>query len=109
MANLSDAPGGRTKKDATEQRKKIEARLKQEEIERQKAIEGREQFYGLQVEPDVEYYEEIKHRTPGDTNWVGYGFDIHPQVTFVASGLLIVSLLGHCLLASKHRPYLATS
>ncbi|WP_420631342.1 BCCT family transporter [Candidatus Leptofilum sp.] len=78
------------KENRTKQRKLIEERLRQEELERLKAIEERDQFYGLQVDPEVEYYEEIAHREPGDTNWVGYGFDLHPQVTLVAGGLLLV-------------------
>lgn len=72
-----------------EQRKAIEERLRRAEIERKKAIEEREKFMGLQVDPEVEYYEEVLHREPGDTNWIGYGFDIHPQVTFSAAIILI--------------------
>lgn len=90
MTTITDGQKPKAKKDATQQRKKIEERLKQERLEREKAIKERAKFYGLQVDPEVDYYEEVKHREPGDTNWVGYGFDIHPQVTFVAGGLLII-------------------
>jgi len=78
------------RKDYKEMRKAVEERVRQAELERKKAVKEREKFYGLQVEPEVEYYEEVSHREPGDTNWVGYGFDIHPQVTFIAGGLLVV-------------------
>lgn len=90
MAEAATPRTKKEKKNYTEQRRAIEERLRQAEIERQRAIREREKFYGLQVDPDVEYYEEISHREPGDENWVGYGFDIHPQVTFVAAGLLLV-------------------
>ncbi len=87
---MTATTGEKARKNYTEQRKAVEDRLRQAEIERQKAIEERDQFYGLQVDPEVEYYEEVSHREPGDTNWVGFGFDIHPYVTFIAGGLLIV-------------------
>jgi choline/glycine/proline betaine transport protein len=78
------------RKDYREQRRAVEERLRQAELERKRAIEAREKFYGLQLEPEVEYYEDVADREPGDTNWVGFGFDIHPQVTFIAGGLLLV-------------------
>lgn len=89
---MTEAPANRakTKKELTEQRKLIEERVRLAEIERRKAIEEREAFYGLQIEPEVEYYEEVAHREPGDNNWVGYGFDLHPTVTVGAGGLLIL-------------------
>lgn len=65
----------------------------QEEREaRRRAIEQRPKFEGLQVEPDNKYYEEIADREPGDTNIVKWGFDLHPQVTFVSAGFLVVFL-----------------
>lgn len=90
MAETTAPRERKQKKNYTEQRKAIEERVRQAELERRRAIEQRERFYGLQVDPEVEYYEEISHREPGDENWVGYGFDIHPQVTFVSGGLLII-------------------
>lgn len=87
---MSGSSNAKQRKDYKEQRKAVEERLHQAEIERRQAIEAREKFYGLQVDPDVEYYEEATKRKPGDGNWVGYGFDIHPQVTFVAGGLLLI-------------------
>ena len=78
------------RKDFREQRKAVEERLRQAELERRQAIKAREKFYGLQVEPEVEYYDDVASREPGDSNWVGFGFDIHPQVTFVSGGLLLI-------------------
>lgn len=101
MSNDNPATGtAKQRKDYREQRKAIEERVRQAELERRRAIEQREKFYGLQVEPEVEYYEEVSHREPGDTNWVGFGFDIHPWVTFIAGGLLIV-FIAWTLLAGE--------
>lgn len=67
-------------------------RQEEEREQRRRAIRERESFEGLQVDPDVDYYEDTRRRTPGDTNIVKWGFDIHPQVTFSAAGFLIVFL-----------------
>lgn len=71
------------------QRKAIEIAREQERLEREQAIRERDPFYGLQVEPSASYYEETK-REPGDENIVGWGFDLHPWVTFIAAGLIII-------------------
>ena len=57
---------------------------------RQEAIRNRPEFEGLQIDPDVDFYPEVAHREPGDTNIVRWGFDIHPQVTFWSAGILAV-------------------
>jgi choline/glycine/proline betaine transport protein len=57
---------------------------------RREAIRNRRPFEGLQVDPDIDFYPEVADREPGDTNIVKWGFDIHPQVTFWSSGILIV-------------------
>lgn len=64
---------------------------------RKLAISGREPFFGLQIHPEVSYYDEAPEREPGDTNWVRYGFDIHPQVTLISSFLLLVFIGGTLL------------
>ncbi len=87
---MAETKKTKTRRDVTAQRKIVDERVRRAEAERLKAIEERDEFYGLQVDPEVDYYDEITHREPGDTNWVGYGFDIHPQVTFVAGGLLVI-------------------
>ncbi len=58
--------------------------------QRREAIHNRRPFEGLQVDPDIDFYPEVADREPGDTNIVKWGFDIHPQVTFWSSGILIV-------------------
>lgn len=95
MALVTDDEGAAV--DITDRQKALAERQAADEVARRKAIEEREAFDGLQVDPHVHYYEEVKDRTPGDTNWVGYGFDIHPWVTFVASGLLIAFISGTLL------------
>lgn len=97
---MTAATSAKARKDYKEQRRAVEERLRQAELERQRAIKEREKFYGLQVDPEVEYYEEVSHREPGDTNWVGFGFDIHPQVTFIAGGLLL-AFVSWTLLAGE--------
>ena len=76
----------------SELRKARRALRQQESEARARAIEEREDFEGLQVEPETEYYEEIAERKPGDGNIVKWGFDLHPQVTFASAGFLIVFL-----------------
>ncbi len=46
---------------------------------------------GLQVE----VFHAETDREPGDTNWKGYGFDIHPQVFLISAAIILgVILLG---------------
>ena len=62
----------------------------EEERRREEAITNRKSFEGLQIDPDIDFYPEVADREPGDRNIVRAGFDIHPQVTFWASGFLVV-------------------
>ena len=62
----------------------------EEERRRDEAIANRKSFEGLQIDPDIDFYPEVADREPGDRNIVRAGFDIHPQVTFWASGFLVV-------------------
>jgi choline/carnitine/betaine transport len=66
---------------------------KAEEIARKQAITDRERFFGLQVKPTASFYDDADERKPGDGNIVGYGFDIHPQVTFFSTAVLAVFIL----------------
>ena len=94
MAEKENATG---RVNIVNQRKAFEERLQQEEVARRKAIEERDPFHGLQVDPEVEYYEEISHREPGDTNWIGFGFDLHPQVA-LGSGILLIVFVAWILI-----------
>ena len=62
----------------------------EEERRRDEAIHNRKPLQGLQIDPDIDFYPEVSDREPGDRNIVRAGFDIHPQVTFWASGILAV-------------------
>ncbi|WP_081859197.1 BCCT family transporter [Desulfohalovibrio reitneri] len=65
--------------------------IAQEHWERQerKAIKERRMFRGLQIVPTSSFYDESHGHKPGESNWMGYGFDLHPQVTVVAGVLLL--------------------
>lgn len=52
---------------------------------------------GLQVKPTASIKDEQPGREPGDTNIVKWGFDIHPQVTFISGGLIIAFIVGTLL------------
>nr|WP_320189721.1 BCCT family transporter [uncultured Desulfobacter sp.] len=64
-----------------------------EEEAREKAIANRERFFGLQIKPTSSYYDDAEEREPGDRNLVGFGFDIHPHVTFTSTVILVVFIL----------------
>ncbi|HIG74836.1 MAG TPA: BCCT family transporter, partial [Bacteroidetes bacterium] len=62
--------------------------IEAERAARQRAVENRAPFDGLQDTPSASYFDVSDRRTPGRDNWVGFGFDLHPQVTFFASALI---------------------
>jgi choline/carnitine/betaine transport len=88
------------KLDATQQRKALEQFRRWSEAERRKAIQERKPFYGLQIEPEVAYYDEAAKHEPGENNWVGYGFDLQPTV-FIASAILLLLFIGGTLIFSN--------
>ena len=65
----------------------------EEERRRDDAIHNRKPLQGLQIDPDIDFYPEVADREPGDRNIVRAGFDIHPQVTFWSSGILLAFIL----------------
>ena len=64
-----------------------------EEAARDKAIKERETFYGLQVRPTATFFDEADRKEPGEGNWAGYGFDIHPHVTIASALTLTVFIV----------------
>jgi choline/glycine/proline betaine transport protein len=69
-------------------------KIKQVENEaRRRAIRDRHLFRGLQIAPTASFENDSGGRRPGDNNWAGFGFDIHPHVTFVSAFTLIVFIL----------------
>jgi len=45
---------------------------------------------GLQVE----LFHAETDREPGDRNWQGFGFDIHPEVFTISAGIIILFIIG---------------
>ena len=87
MSHLLNAQEAREKRELAE-------KLKQAEKEaRRKAIRERPRFRGLQIRPTASIYDDAETREPGDGNWVGFGFDLHPQVTLASSLLLFFFIL----------------
>ena len=90
----------KAKADAPNQ-KVLDIKRGQQEALRRLAIDERDPFEGLQIEPEASFYDEGATREPGDTNWVGYGFDLHPQVTFIASAFLIVFIASTLMMGER--------
>jgi choline/carnitine/betaine transport len=64
-----------------------------EEEARRKAIRDREKFRGLQIAPTASFEDDAEGREPGDQNWIGFGFDVHPHVTFLSAVALAAFIL----------------
>ena len=77
MSHLTHEKTAREKRALAWKLKQIERKA------REKAIREREQFVGLQIAPTASFEDDAEGREPGDTNWTGFGFDVHPHVTFV--------------------------
>ncbi len=74
-----------------ESKKILAEKLKRAEVEaRKKAIKNRKPFKGLQIRPTKSLFDEAGRQEPGENNWSGHGFDIHPQVTFISTALLAI-------------------
>lgn len=72
----------------------LAAELKKVEDEaRRKAISDRQPFRGLQIQPTASVEDDAERKEPGDTNWAGFGFDIHPHVTLVSTSILFIFVL----------------
>ncbi|HKL21346.1 MAG TPA: BCCT family transporter, partial [Tichowtungia sp.] len=79
-----------------EARKKrtLAQKLKQaERAARERAIKERDSFFGLQIRPTASLLDEGETKEPGDDNWVGYGFDLHPHVTLASVAVLAVFIV----------------
>jgi choline/glycine/proline betaine transport protein len=87
MSHLTHEQEARKKRAFAQELKRIE------EEARRKAIREREQFKGLQIAPTASFEDDAEGREPGDTNWTGFGFDVHPHVTFLSAIMLIAFVL----------------
>ncbi|MFP4286764.1 MAG: BCCT family transporter [Candidatus Izemoplasmataceae bacterium] len=74
---------------------------KAEKDARVKAIKNRKPFKGLQIRPTVSLFDEAGRQEPGETNWEGFGFDIHPQVTIFSALFLVLFILGTILFPTQ--------
>jgi choline/glycine/proline betaine transport protein len=83
----------RKKKERTYQYKAMEMAREQWEKQAKKNIRERRTFRGLQIIPTSSYYDESEGHRPGENNWTGYGFDIHPQVSLAAGGLVLLFIV----------------
>jgi len=82
-----------TNEEAAREREFAEELKRIEEEAREKAIRDREPFKGLQVHPTASFEDDAEGREPGDRNWTGFGFDVHPHVTFAATAVLVAFIL----------------
>lgn len=83
----------RKKKERTYQHKAIEMAREHWEKQAKKNIKERRTFRGLQIIPTSSYYDESEGHRPGENNWTGFGFDIHPQVSLAAGGLVLLFIV----------------
>ena len=74
--------------EARSKRTLAEKLRKAERKAREKAVRERQAFKGLQIRPTASLLDDADSKEPGEDNWVGYGFDIHPHVTFVSVAVL---------------------
>jgi len=86
-----------TKKELAEAKALAKKLKKAEKEARIKAIKNRRPFKGLQIRPTVSLFDEKDRQEPGENNWEGFGFDIHPQVTIISAVLLLVFITGTLL------------
>ena len=87
MSHLTHEQSAREKKALAEKLKRVEREA------RRKAIRERDRFVGLQIRPTASFEDDAEGREPGDTNWTGYGFDVHPHVTFLSAGILVLFIV----------------
>jgi choline/carnitine/betaine transport len=75
-------------------KKRLAIKLKKaEQKAREHAIKDRRPFKGLQVRPTASFFDDADRREPGEGNWSGYGFDLHPHVTFASVVFLVIFIV----------------
>ncbi|MDY0312743.1 MAG: BCCT family transporter [Desulfobacterales bacterium] len=83
----------KAKKERSYQHKAIELAREHLEKQKQKAIKERQTFRGLQIVPKASFYDDSHGHRPGENNWAGFGFDLHPQVSLVSGGLVFLFII----------------
>lgn len=81
------------KKELSYEHKAMEMARKHWEEQKKKAINERRTFRGLQIIPTASYYDESYGHKPGEKNWAGFGFDLHPQVSSISGGLILLFIV----------------
>ena len=87
MTHLTDEVTAREHLALAKKFKKVEREA------REKAVRNRSRIAGLQIQPTASVEDDADEREPGDTNWSGYGFDVHPHVTLISVAILIIFIL----------------
>lgn len=87
MGHYTDEQEARAKRELAEKLKRAEKEA------RRRAVEERPRFTGLQIRPTASIYDDAETKDPGEDNWVGMGFDIHPHVTFFSALVLVLFIL----------------
>ena len=87
-----EQPSERTQ-ELSYEHKAIEMARKHWEEQKKKAINDRRTFRGLQIIPTASYYDESQGHKPGEKNWAGFGFDLHPQVSTISGGLILLFIV----------------
>ncbi len=82
-SHIQDEEAANSKRKLAE---KLDAAEKQA---RKSAIKDRSPFRGLQIRPTASIFDDAPSREPGEGNWKGLGFDVHPQVTILSSAILL--------------------
>jgi len=90
---MTKKPRKKKKKELTYEHKAIEMAREHWEKQKEKAIHERRTFRGLQIIPTSSYYDDSRGHRPGENNWVGFGFDLHPQVSLVAGTLVLLFIV----------------
>lgn len=81
MSDLTNEPSAQEKKALAEKLDRVEKET------RNKAMRDRA------IKPAASFEDDAEEREPGDRNWVGFGFDVHPHVTFVSTAILVAFIL----------------
>lgn len=80
-------------KEAASKRRLAKKLINAENTTRKRAIKDRRPFKGLQVKPTASFFDNAERREPGENNWNGYGFDLHPHVTVYSVSFLTVFII----------------
>ena len=91
-------------------RQRLAEKLKKVEVEaRKRAIKERGKFKCLQIRPTVSLFNEADRKEPGEDNWEGYGFDLHPQVTLFSVAFLVLFISLTLLFPNRAEGYFSNA